>query len=84
MPKLSARLMATLWQRHRAMRRSGFIRRKDGSAAVEFALVAAPFFALIFAVFEIGYAFLAQQVLQTATTQNPSRTVAVCYRGPDR
>lgn len=62
--------MAALWQRRSAPWLRGFIRRKDGSTAVEFALVAAPFFALIFAVFEMGYAFLAQQVLQTATTQS--------------
>ena len=70
MPRLSARLLAVHWQRISTMRPGGFIRRKDGSTAVEFALVAAPFFALIFAVFEIGYVFLAQQVLQTATTQS--------------
>ena len=46
-----------------------FVRRTDGVAAVEFALVAAPFIALLIAILETALAFFAQQVLQTATTQ---------------
>jgi Flp pilus assembly protein TadG len=45
------------------------LRRKDGNAAVEFALVAAPFLALLMAILETALVFFAQQVLQTATTQ---------------
>ncbi len=45
------------------------LRRRDGNAAVEFALVAAPFFALLIAILETALVFFAQQVLQTATTQ---------------
>jgi Flp pilus assembly protein TadG len=40
-----------------------------GVTAVEFALVAAPFFALLIALFETCLVFLAQEVLQTATSQ---------------
>ena len=40
-----------------------------GATAVEFALVAAPFFALLIAIFETCLVFLAQEVLQTATSQ---------------
>lgn len=42
---------------------------KSGATAVEFALVAAPFFALLAVVFEVMLLFFAQEVLQTATTQ---------------
>jgi len=40
-----------------------------GATAVEFALVAAPFLALLIAVLETLLVFFAQQVLQTATTE---------------
>ncbi|MEX0752383.1 MAG: TadE/TadG family type IV pilus assembly protein [Xanthobacteraceae bacterium] len=43
-----------------------FLRRKDGSAAVEFALVAAPFLALLFAIMETALIFFAGQTLETA------------------
>lgn len=39
----------------------------DGSAAVEFSLVAAPFFLLLFAMTEIGITMFAGQVLETGT-----------------
>jgi Flp pilus assembly protein TadG len=42
---------------------------KNGATAVEFALVAVPFFALLYAIFETALVFFSQQVLQTATTQ---------------
>ena len=45
------------------------LRRRDGNAIVEFALVAAPFLALLMAILETALVFFAQQVLQTATTQ---------------
>jgi len=41
----------------------------SGATAVEFALVAAPFLALLVAILEITLLFFAQEVLQTATTQ---------------
>jgi Flp pilus assembly protein TadG len=46
---------------------SGFLRRTDGATAVEFALVAAPFIALIAAIFQVGLIIYATQSLQTAT-----------------
>jgi Flp pilus assembly protein TadG len=42
-------------------------RREDGAAAVEFALVAAPFLALLFAIIETALIFFAGQTLETAT-----------------
>jgi Flp pilus assembly protein TadG len=39
------------------------------ATAVEFAIVAAPFIALLMAILQIGVVFIAQQVLQTATNQ---------------
>ena len=43
-----------------------FARQQDGSAAVEFALVAAPFLALLFAIFETALVFFSGQALETA------------------
>jgi Flp pilus assembly protein TadG len=43
-----------------------FAQRECGAAAVEFALVAAPFLALTFAILETGMVLLAGQTLQTA------------------
>jgi Flp pilus assembly protein TadG len=44
-----------------------FRRNRRGSAAVEFALVAPIFFALLFAILETALVFLAGQVLETVT-----------------
>jgi Flp pilus assembly protein TadG len=44
-----------------------FVRRQDGSAAVEFALVLLPFLALLFAIIQTALVFLAQQTLETVT-----------------
>src|SRR5437016_8109004 len=46
-----------------AIRRLG--RREDGAAAVEFALVAVPFLALLFAIIETALVFFAGQYLET-------------------
>ena len=43
-----------------------FIRRQDGSAAIQFGLVAAPFLALTFAIIETALIFFAGQALETA------------------
>ena len=51
-----------------------FVRRQDGAAAVEFALVAAPFLALTFAILETAFVFFAQQTLE-ATTADSARLV---------
>jgi Flp pilus assembly protein TadG len=42
-----------------------FRRNRRGSAAVEFALIATPFFALLFAIIETSIVFFAGQVLET-------------------
>jgi Flp pilus assembly protein TadG len=52
----------------RSLRR--FRRHRRGSVAVEFAIVAPIFFALLFAILETGIMFLAGQVLQTVTQQS--------------
>lgn len=43
-----------------------FGRNEEGVTAVEFALVAAPFFALVFAILETALVFFAGQVMETA------------------
>lgn len=53
---------------HKVCRR--FVRREDGAAAVEFAMVAAPFFALVFAILETAIVFFAGQVLETAAADS--------------
>lgn len=55
-----------------ARRLRGFRRNDGGSAAVEFAMIAPMFFALIFALIETGMVFFAGQVLETAV-QDGSR-----------
>ena len=56
----------------KALRR--FRRNRRGSAAVEFALVAPIFFALLFAILETGIVFFAGQVLESVT-QDSARTI---------
>jgi Flp pilus assembly protein TadG len=51
-----------------------FRRNRRGSAAVEFALVAPVFFALLFAIIETAILFFAGQVLETIT-QNSARMI---------
>ncbi|MCD0416430.1 pilus assembly protein [Rubrivivax sp. JA1024] len=51
-----------------------FRRNRRGSAAVEFALVAPMFFAMLFAIIEVGLIFFAGQVLETAV-QDSSRLI---------
>ena len=45
-------------------------RQEDGSAAVEFGLVALPFLALVFAIIETALVFFASQVLETAAADS--------------
>jgi Flp pilus assembly protein TadG len=47
-----------------------FVRRKDGSAVVEFAIVMVPFIALMFAIIETALIFFAGQVLETAVADS--------------
>ena len=51
-----------------------FRRNRRGSAAVEFALVAPVFFALLFAIIETAIMFFASQVLETIT-QDSARMI---------
>jgi Flp pilus assembly protein TadG len=51
-----------------------FRRSRRGSAALEFALIAPVFFALLFAIIETGIMFFASQVLETVT-QNSARII---------
>jgi Flp pilus assembly protein TadG len=44
-----------------------FSRHEDGAAAIEFAMVAAPFLALLFAIIETCFVFFAGQTLENAT-----------------
>lgn len=69
-----------------------FRRNRSGSAAVEFAMIAPMFFALIFAVMETGMTFMAGQVLETGvedgarlvytstTTSSADFKSAICNR----
>ena len=52
----------------RALRR--FAKQQQGSAAVEFGLVAAPFLALVFAIMETAIVFFAGQALETAVADS--------------
>ncbi|HVA11925.1 MAG TPA: TadE/TadG family type IV pilus assembly protein [Stellaceae bacterium] len=45
------------------------VRSGDGATAIEFALIAPPFLAMLVAILETGMVFFFQQVLQTSTTQ---------------
>lgn len=47
-----------------------FVRQQDGAAAVEFALVAAPFLALTFAILETAFVFFASQTLEAAVSDS--------------
>jgi Flp pilus assembly protein TadG len=51
-----------------------FVRQQDGAAAVEFALVAAPFLALTFAILETAFVFFASQTLE-ATAADSARLI---------
>ena len=55
---LSTRILGRVTQR--------FARDEGGSAAIEFAVVALPFFALLFAIMQTALVFFAGQILETA------------------
>ncbi len=46
------------------------VRQEDGAAAVEFAMVAAPFLAMMFAIIETAIVFFAGQALETAAADS--------------
>jgi Flp pilus assembly protein TadG len=52
----------------RTLRR--FTRQEEGATAVEFAMVAAPFLALVFAIIETAIVFFASQALETAVSDS--------------
>jgi Flp pilus assembly protein TadG len=52
----------------RKMRR--LVRKEDGSAAVEFGMVAAPFLLMVFAIMETAIVFFAGQALETAVADS--------------
>lgn len=58
----------------RLRRRGDFVRSKDGATAVEFALVAAPFLALLIAIFQTALVFFAGRVLDE-TVEEASRVI---------
>ena len=51
-----------------------FARHQEGASAVEFGLVAAPFFALLFAILETAFIFFASQTLE-ATVADSGRLI---------
>lgn len=51
-----------------------FRRNRDGTAAVEFAIVAAPFFAMMLAIFETAFVFFGELMLETGL-QDAARMV---------
>ena len=63
---VSAASLRNIWRR--------FLRSRRGAAAVEFALVAPVFFALLFAIIETALVFFASQVLETIT-QDSARMI---------
>lgn len=65
MPRFSARMLTRLTGRFRLPCRR-FRNDEKGATAVEFSIVALPFFALIFAVIETSLVFFASQTLETA------------------
>ena len=56
------------WFGIRTIRR--LARQEDGTAAVEFGIVALPFLALVFAIIETALVFFASQVLETAAADS--------------
>jgi Flp pilus assembly protein TadG len=58
-----------------------FRRNRRGSAAVEFALVAPVFFALLFAIMETGIMFFANQILETVTQQSARQILTGTAQG---
>ncbi len=63
-----------------------FGRRTEGATVVEFAIVAFPFLAIMFAIIEVALVFFASQVLETATADSARRimTGEVQNAGMDR
>ncbi|MGY5807295.1 TadE/TadG family type IV pilus assembly protein [Rhizobium sp. LEGMi198b] len=56
----------TFAQKRAGGRLRAFVRSRDGAAAIEFALLAIPYFLIIFAILETFVAFIAEQVVSNA------------------
>jgi len=63
---MQARLRRAVGQSFACAVARRFIRQQDGATAVEFAMVAAPFLAMVFAIIETALVFFAGQALETA------------------
>ncbi len=63
---MQARLRRAVGQSFACAAGRRFIRQQDGATAVEFAMVAAPFLAMVFAIIETALVFFAGQALETA------------------
>ena len=74
LPATAKRIAARVWRFSALKSFVKALRREDGSAAIEFAIVATPFLALLFAIMETALMFLASQTLETAA-QNSSRLI---------
>jgi Flp pilus assembly protein TadG len=63
--------LACVPKSHLTLRRkvAAFLRRQDGAAAVEYAMVSLPFLGLVFAIVQTAIVFMAQQELETITEQ---------------
>lgn len=63
---MATAFLAPIWTRLARRGRRRFARSEDGAAAVEFALLAVPFFAILGAILETSLVFLSGQVLESA------------------
>jgi len=61
-------MVALISRKFRFRKLRAFARRDDGATAVEFAIVLAPFLAMLFAILETALVFFAGQTLETAVT----------------
>lgn len=55
-------------QERKPAARRRFLRADEGATAVEFAMIAGPFFGVLFAIFQTSFIFLGTQVLETAVS----------------
>jgi len=66
----------------RANSANRFLRDEKGATAVEFAMVATPFLAVLFAIFETAIVFLASQTLETAVADSARLIMTGQAQGP--
>jgi Flp pilus assembly protein TadG len=70
MPKITRKNILERLHRKLPLLARRFVRRQDGAAAVEFGMVALPFFMLTFAILETALVFFAGQTLQAAASNS--------------